>query len=120
MVNSGLQIALSSHLDRSLADPILAALRRPGDIAVGDNQPYDLIREWTTAFPSMPSAAACRTSKVEFRQDEIADAASQVQMGASSRPTSANVCSRESIRSTSSRSIIGPPDPISVHQAVLL
>src|SRR4030095_15561661 len=36
------KIALSSHLDRRLADPVLATLRQPGDIEVGDNQPYDL------------------------------------------------------------------------------
>ena len=36
------QIAISSHEDRSLAEPMLEALRRPGDVVVGDNQPYDL------------------------------------------------------------------------------
>ena len=36
------QIALSSHKDRRLTDPVLAALRRPGDVTVGDNEPYDL------------------------------------------------------------------------------
>ena len=36
------QIAISSHLDRSLAGPVLAALRRLDGIVVGDNQPYDL------------------------------------------------------------------------------
>jgi len=36
------QISLSSHHDRSLVDPLLAVLRRPGDIIVGDKRPYDL------------------------------------------------------------------------------
>lgn len=71
------QISLSSHLDRTLADPVLAALRRPGDVVVGDNQPYDLN---PTVDYSIPFHALRRGSphlQVEFRQDEILEAAAQ-------------------------------------------
>lgn len=71
------QIALSSHLDRSLADPVLAALRRPGDVVVGDNQPYDLnpAVDFSTPFHALRRGLA--HLQVEFRQDEIADAPGQ-------------------------------------------
>jgi predicted N-formylglutamate amidohydrolase len=71
------KIALSSHLDRSLADPVLAALRQPGDIAVGDNQPYDLDPEVDYSIPFHALRRNLPHLQVEFRQDEIADAFSQ-------------------------------------------
>ena len=72
------QIALSSHTDRTLADPLLAALRRPGDIVVGDNQPYNLdpAFDFSTPFHAMRRNLA--HIQVEFRQDEVADEASQI------------------------------------------
>jgi predicted N-formylglutamate amidohydrolase len=71
------QIALSSYLDRSLANAVLAALRRPGDIAVGDNQPYDLDPEVDYSIPFHALRRKLPHLQVEFRQDEIADAATQ-------------------------------------------
>jgi len=71
------QIALSIHLDRSLADPVLAALRQPGDITVGDNQPYDLDPELDYSIPFHALRRKLPHLQVEFRQDEISDAASQ-------------------------------------------
>ena len=65
------KIALSSHLDRSLADPVLAALRRPGDIEVGDNQPYDLDPEVDYSIPFHALRRGLPHLQVEFRQDEI-------------------------------------------------
>lgn len=73
------QIALSSHLDRSLADPVLAALRLPGDVVVGDNQPYDLDPEVDYSVPFHALRRGLPHLQVEFRQDEIADAATQRQ-----------------------------------------
>lgn len=72
------QIALSSHHDRRLVEPMLAALRRPGDIAVGDNQPYDLdpAVDYSTPFHAMRRNLPYL--QVEFRQDEVAAAAGQV------------------------------------------
>jgi predicted N-formylglutamate amidohydrolase len=71
------QIALSSWLDRSLAEPVLAALRRPGDIVVGDNQPYDLDPKMDYSIPFHALRRGLPHLQVEFRQDEIPDAASQ-------------------------------------------
>jgi predicted N-formylglutamate amidohydrolase len=71
------QIALSSHLDRRLTDPVLAALRRPGDVVVGDNQPYDLDPAVDYSTPFHALRRNLPHLQVEFRQDEIADAATQ-------------------------------------------
>lgn len=71
------QIAVSSHLDRSLADPVLAALRRPGDVVVGDNQPYDLDPAVDYSIPFHALRRGLPQIQVEFRQDEIPDAATQ-------------------------------------------
>ena len=71
------QIALSSHVDRSLADPLLNALRRPGDVSVGDNQPYDLDPAVDYSIPFHAMRRGLRHLQIEFRQDEIGDEASQ-------------------------------------------
>jgi predicted N-formylglutamate amidohydrolase len=71
------QIALSSHLDRSLAGPVLDALRRPGDVTVGDNQPYALEPEVDYSIPFHALRRGLQHIQVEFRQDEIAEAAGQ-------------------------------------------
>jgi predicted N-formylglutamate amidohydrolase len=71
------QIAISSHLDRSLADPMLAALRRPGDVVVGDNQPYDLDPKMDYSIPFHALRRGLPHLQVEFRQDEVSDAAAQ-------------------------------------------
>lgn len=72
------QIALSSYRDRSLVEPMLVALRESDDITVGDNQPYDLdpAVDYSTPFHAMRRNMP--HLQIEFRQDEIADAAGQV------------------------------------------
>jgi len=65
------KIALSSHLDRSLADPLLAALRRSGDVVVGDNQPYDLDPQVDYSIPFHALRRGLPHVQVEFRQREI-------------------------------------------------
>lgn len=70
-------IALSSYLDRSLADPVLAALRRPGDVLVGDNQPYDLNPAVDYSIPFHAMRRGIPHLQVEFRQDEIAEKTAQ-------------------------------------------
>src|ERR1039458_1747506 len=52
------QIALSSYTDRSLVEPMLEALRRPGDVTVGDNQPYNLdpAVDYSTPFHRLDAA----------------------------------------------------------------
>jgi predicted N-formylglutamate amidohydrolase len=71
------QIALSSHLDRCLTDPVLAALRQPGDVVVGDNQPYDLDPKVDYSIPFHALRRRLPHLQVEFRQDEIRDASTQ-------------------------------------------
>jgi predicted N-formylglutamate amidohydrolase len=71
------QIALSSHADRSFADPVLAALRRSGEVVVGDNQPYDLDPEVDYSVPFHALRRKLPHIQVEFRQDEISDATTQ-------------------------------------------
>jgi predicted N-formylglutamate amidohydrolase len=71
------EIALSSHLDRSLADPVLAALRRPGDVAVGDSQPYNLDPDVDYSIPFHALRRGLPHLQVEFRQDEIMEATAQ-------------------------------------------
>ena len=71
------QIALSSHGDRSLADPVLAALRRSGEVVVGDNQPYDLDPEVDYSIPFHALRRGMPNLQVEFRQNEIVEPACQ-------------------------------------------
>jgi predicted N-formylglutamate amidohydrolase len=71
------QIAVSSYLDRRLAEPVLDALRQPGDVTVGDNQPYDLDPEVDYSIPFHALRRRLLHLQVEFRQDEIWDAATQ-------------------------------------------
>ena len=72
------QIALSSHLDRRLVEPILIALRRTGDIIVGDNQPYDLDPRVDYTIPFHAMRRDMPYLQVEFRQDEIASVRGQL------------------------------------------
>ena len=72
------QIAVSSAADRSLADPLLAALKQPGDVEVGDNQPYDLDAAVDFSVPFHAWRRGWPHVQVEFRQDEVADAAGQL------------------------------------------
>src|ERR1700722_11916031 len=72
------QIALSSHRDRSLVEPMLEALRRSGDITVGDNQPYDLDPEVDYSIPYHAMRRNMPYLQVEFRQDEVAERAGQI------------------------------------------
>jgi predicted N-formylglutamate amidohydrolase len=71
------KIALSSYLDRGLADQVLAALRRPGDVVVGDNQPYDLDPALDYSIPFHALRRGLPHLQVEFRQDEITEPAAQ-------------------------------------------
>ena len=72
------QIALSSHNDRSLAEPMLEALRRPGDVTVGDNQPYNLDPAVDYTIPFHAMRRKMPYLQVEFRQDEVAGTAGQI------------------------------------------
>jgi predicted N-formylglutamate amidohydrolase len=72
------QVAISSHRDRTLAQPMLDNLRRQGDITVGDNEPYDLDPSVDYTIPFHAMRRKMPYLQVEFRQDEVADAAGQL------------------------------------------
>ena len=72
------QIALSSYDDRRLVEPVLNALRRPGDVLVGDNQPYDLDPAVDYSIPFHAMRRGLPYLQVEFRQDQIQDHAGQI------------------------------------------
>jgi predicted N-formylglutamate amidohydrolase len=71
------QIAICSQLDRTLADPVLDALRQLGDILVGDNQPFNLDPAVDYSIPFHAMRRKLPHLQVEFRQDEIPDAPRQ-------------------------------------------
>ncbi|HEX4998602.1 MAG TPA: N-formylglutamate amidohydrolase [Terriglobia bacterium] len=71
------QISICSSQDRGLADILLAALRRSGDVVVGDNQPYDLDPGVDYSIPFHALRRNLPQAQVEFRQDEIADGLGQ-------------------------------------------
>jgi len=71
------QIALSSYRDRTLVEPVLENLRRPGDVTVGDNQPYDLDPLVDYSIPFHAIRRNIPYLQVEFRQDEVAEPAGQ-------------------------------------------
>jgi predicted N-formylglutamate amidohydrolase len=72
------QIALSSQVERGLTDAVLSALRNPGDITVGDNQPYDLDPTVDYSIPFHALRRRLRYLQVEFRQDEVAEVQGQI------------------------------------------
>jgi predicted N-formylglutamate amidohydrolase len=66
-------IAFSSHEDRRLTTPMLAALQKRTDLPIGDNQPYALDPAEDYSVPFHAMRRALRHLQVEFRQDLIAD-----------------------------------------------
>jgi len=66
-------ISLSSHEDKRLSTPMLAALRKRIGMLVGDNQPYALDPKEDYTVPHHAMRRGLRHLQVEFRQDLIAD-----------------------------------------------
>jgi predicted N-formylglutamate amidohydrolase len=66
-------VALSSHEDKRLATPMLAALRKRTELPVGDNEPYALDPDEDHTVPVHAMRRGLRHLQVEFRQDLIAD-----------------------------------------------
>jgi predicted N-formylglutamate amidohydrolase len=66
-------VALSSHEDKRLATPMLAALRKRVGFLVGDNQPYGLDPAEDYSVPVHAMRRALKHLQVEFRQDLIAN-----------------------------------------------
>jgi predicted N-formylglutamate amidohydrolase len=65
-------VSLSSHEDKRLATPMLAALRKRMGFLVGDNQPYALDPAEDYTVPVHAMRRALRHLQVEFRQDLVA------------------------------------------------
>jgi len=65
-------VALSSHEDKRLSKPMLAALRKRIGFLVGDNEPYALDPAEDYSVPVHAMRRGLRHLQVEFRQDLIA------------------------------------------------
>ena len=68
-------IALSSHEDKRLSKPMLAALRKRIGFLVGDNEPYGLDPAEDYSVPAHAMRRGLRHLQVEFRQDLVASEA---------------------------------------------
>ena len=79
------QIALSSHLDRSLADLCSPLCAVPAK-SCGDNQPYDLDPAVDYSIPFHALRRRWPHLQVEFRQDEIPGRGLAAAVGAALRP----------------------------------
>jgi predicted N-formylglutamate amidohydrolase len=71
------QIAVCWDNDQRLSAPMLAALRARSGIVVGDNEPYRLDPAEDYSVPVHGTRRGLKHLQVEFRQDEVADAAGQ-------------------------------------------
>jgi predicted N-formylglutamate amidohydrolase len=71
------QIAVCWDADRRLSAPMLDALRARAGIVVGDNEPYNLDPNEDYSVPVHATRRGLQHLQIEFRQDEVADAAGQ-------------------------------------------
>ncbi len=71
------QIAVCWDTDRRLSAPVLDALRAHAGIVVGDNEPYSLDPNEDYSVPLHATRRGLEHLMIEFRQDEIVDAAGQ-------------------------------------------
>jgi predicted N-formylglutamate amidohydrolase len=71
------QIAVCWDTDRRLSAPMLDALRARAGIVVGDNEPYNLDPNEDYSVPVHATRRGLQHLQIEFRQDEVADAAGQ-------------------------------------------
>jgi predicted N-formylglutamate amidohydrolase len=71
------QIAVCWDTDQRLSAPMLDALRASAGIVVGDNEPYSLDPNEDYSVPVHATRRGLQHLQIEFRQDEVADAAGQ-------------------------------------------
>lgn len=71
------QITVCWDDDQRLSAPMLDALRTHSGIVVGDNEPYRLDPAEDYSVPHHATRRGLKHLMIEFRQDEIADAAGQ-------------------------------------------
>lgn len=67
------------HLDATLPPLLLAALRKEGDLVVGDNEPYAVSDTTDYTIPVHAEARGLINTGIEIRQDLIADESGQQQ-----------------------------------------
>ena len=71
------QVAVCWDTDQRLSAPMLDALRARNGIVVGDNEPYNLDPNEDYSVPVHAARRGLKHLQIEFRQDEVADAAGQ-------------------------------------------
>ena len=71
------QVAVCWDTDQRLSAPMLDALRAHSGIVVGDNEPYSLDPNEDYSVPFHATRRGLEQLQMEFRQDEVADAAGQ-------------------------------------------
>jgi predicted N-formylglutamate amidohydrolase len=70
-------IGIISGADRSLAEPLIASLRRDGSLIVGDNQPYSPADNVDYTIRRHGLNRGIPHVMIEIRNDLVADAAGQ-------------------------------------------
>jgi predicted N-formylglutamate amidohydrolase len=65
------QAAVTYHVERRLADLMIAALRREPGLVVGDNEPYAVTPEGDYAIPVHAEGRGLACALVEIRQDQL-------------------------------------------------
>jgi predicted N-formylglutamate amidohydrolase len=65
------QLGISHWRDNRLAELLLGALRRVGDLTLGDNEPYPIEEEIDYTIPMHGERRALPSVMIEIRQDEI-------------------------------------------------
>jgi predicted N-formylglutamate amidohydrolase len=73
-------IALSSHEDRRLTTPMLAALQKRIKEPIGDNEPYALDPKEDYSIPHHAMKRGLRHLQVEFRQDIVGNSQGAAQL----------------------------------------
>jgi predicted N-formylglutamate amidohydrolase len=68
-------VGIACGADRRLADPLVRALRRHGDLSVGDNEPYDVDHRYDFTLPMHGEGRGIRHAMIEIRQDQLDSAA---------------------------------------------
>jgi predicted N-formylglutamate amidohydrolase len=64
-------VGVACQRDRRLADPMLHALRLPGDLRVGDNQPYGIDDDHDYTLPTHGEGRGIPYVMIEIRQDGL-------------------------------------------------
>jgi predicted N-formylglutamate amidohydrolase len=75
------QAGVLYHRYSALAEALLALLRAPGDLVVGDNEPYNVTDDTDYTIPEHGERRGIPHAAIEIRQDLIGDAPGQRHWG---------------------------------------